>query len=716
MSYSKAKRKVKLKLNNILEDIDDNKDDNDIINNYKDINKILDNLKKKDLKWLEYIFKIIDKIDNFNNEDNFLKIFPKKEDVNILKYIFNNITNKIKELNLVDIDNFDINKKTSLKQHQIDALNTCINILNNNNKLIGIINMIMGAGKTLIELLLIELFCKNYITKDNRNGSIILYISSRKNILEDIFFVGNNKLTDYEKNFKLDITKTFNIINLTGDKNSKTLDINSLSKNKCNLIVVNSQYLQSIKKNKEYFKVILDKIKLVVFDECHNTSAFKVYDFLQEIKNNNYNLSLVGFSATPSRTTKKAKEYLCKLFSINDNLKIIYEYDLFKGIIDNVVLPFKIINRNVKAKEVKRNNEDIEEDNENNKEVIKYETDILDSHDIIQTIFNSEDINNLPNKKGIGWCSSIQSANEWYKLLKAMFSNWKFYISHSKIDNNDYEIFCKRNKNTFLICVNRCTEGCDINNIDFAIILDPVNNRDIVRTLQMYGRIMRLSLNKIHALIFELCLNKNNSDAIALKIIHYYNVLLQLTKSEKQDYYDELIKIFVNTFYDDINKKLTIKLDDNDEHNCVFIFDDKIDDWSKIKDKVDKKIKDIINDENIKLKLEYDKLKDRIIKLKIKNKEDYKKYAIENKIEDKPEDKYKDYGWINYYDFLGKDIGKYPKDLNKLKDICKIKKINNSKIYHKNINKYNLPEMPEELYKELINRDNLFETKEMLFR
>lgn len=718
MAYNKAKRKVKLKLNNILEDIDDEKED--IINIYPDISNIIDNLKKKDIKWLEYIFRIIDKIDNFNKLDDFLQIFPKKEDKDILKYIFLNITKKIKELNLINIDTFDIKLKEKLKEHQINALNTCINILDKDNKIVGIINAIMGSGKTIIELMLIELFCKNYLTKDNRNGSIILYISSRINILEDIFFTSNNKITDYENRFKLDkFKKIFEPINFTSTKTSKTLDINKLSKDKCNLIVVNSQYLQSIKQNNKYFMEIKNKIKLIIFDECHNTSAIKVYDFLQEIKDINNNLSLVGFSATPSRTTKIAKNNLCKLFSIKDNnLNIIFEYDLFKGITDNVVLPFKIINRSVKAKKIKRNKEDIEENISDETEIL--ETDIVESEDIIQTIFNSEEINKLPYKKGIGWCSSIHSANDWYKILKNKFPNWTFYISHSKLDKNKdkdgYNDFCKSINNSFLICVNRCTEGCDINNIDFAIILDPVVNRDIVRTLQMYGRIMRLSDNKKYALIFELSINNKTPDAIALRIIHYYNVLLQLTKSDKIDYYNELVKIFINTHYDKVNKKLTIKLDDNSNHDCVFIFDDKIDDWSKIIHEVDKKIKDIIKVESIKLELEYNILREKIIKLKITNKDDYKIYAEDNNLEAKPEDKYKDCGWNNYYDFLGIDTSKYPKDLNELRSICKKHKIDTSKKYYKSSNKYNLPEMPEECYKDLPNIHDLFKTKDILFR
>jgi hypothetical protein len=80
--------------------------------------------------------------------------------------------------------------------------------------------------------------------------------------------------------------------------------------------------------------------------------------------------------------------------------------------------------------------------------------------------------------------------------------------------------------------------------------------------------------------------------------------------------------------------------------------------------------------------------------------EDYKKYATNNNLELQPENKYMNYGWKNYYDFLNIDISKYDFFDDKFMDeLCKKHKILGEDMYLKIAHKKGLPIMPSELLK-----------------
>ena len=107
----------------------------------------------------------------------------------------------------------------------------------------------------------------------------------------------------------------------------------------------------------------------------------------------------------------------------------------------------------------------------------------------------------------------------------------------------------------------------------------------------------------------------------------------------------------------------------------------------------------------IKDYIDFNQLKQNISQLNFINKQEYYDYASENNLELKPEIKYNKY-WINWYNFLGTDITIFPENKKEWLKYCKEYKIISEKKYMKKYMKYNLPSMPEELYKEFGIIDN----------
>ena len=105
--------------------------------------------------------------------------------------------------------------------------------------------------------------------------------------------------------------------------------------------------------------------------------------------------------------------------------------------------------------------------------------------------------------------------------------------------------------------------------------------------------------------------------------------------------------------------------------------------------------------EQNKLKKEFDVLKQYVISQNLKNKREYSILADENNLPQNPDKIYND--WRGWYDFLGIDTSSYPKTKGELKELMKKLKIKTVKQYDKNIEKYNLPFSPEDLYPDFTN-------------
>ena len=83
------------------------------------------------------------------------------------------------------------------------------------------------------------------------------------------------------------------------------------------------------------------------------------------------------------------------------------------------------------------------------------------------------------------------------------------------------------------------------------------------------------------------------------------------------------------------------------------------------------------------------------------------KYSLYDIYEDFDWEKYKLF-WIDFYDFIGKETNNFPKDKTNWLEKCRKYKIDNINIYPSQCYKYNLPDMPEEIYKDFSNYENEF--------
>jgi uncharacterized protein YqgV (UPF0045/DUF77 family) len=281
------------------------------------------------------------------------------------------------------------------------------------------------------------------------------------------------------------------------------------------------------------------------------------------------------------------------------------------------------------------------------------------------------------------------------------------------------------------LAVNRAREGSDIKNLDMGIYLDHVKKRGILISIQTVGRILRPDIKKLKkcGYIIDGFINDGKIEIeimTAQKILSYYEKVFGLTvENEYNDLletYKKMKEIVSEKSYDEKTKTIKIKIDDDEKHDTEIKLEliTKKFDWSKFTEKLNSIIdKNFGIDNDKKLKVEYEILKEKVLNLGLENKVNYKEYAKTKNMETEPEKKYLNNGWTNYYDFLGIDTSNFPKTLDELKKILKNKNINSIEKYNKkeNIEKYNLPEMPEEIQKYGIsNIYDIFIIKKLLSR
>ena len=243
-------KKTKSMLFNLIEVLDDNTITyDDICTEYENISETLINkLKHKKTKWINKIFDIIEAefkklkqgekfYDILNNEFSYF-------DEDILKFIVTNICNiKVnKTVKTNKIYKYKIDEIKNLRDWQRKALASIIE----NGFTTGICNVIMGAGKSLFELLLINYHFVNILTEKEQANATYILISSRKNILNEMFYFNSldkqkYKFDRYRELNQFDIKNFDNIIDLVNNKK-----LNKIDTNKSNLIVINIQFLKSI--------------------------------------------------------------------------------------------------------------------------------------------------------------------------------------------------------------------------------------------------------------------------------------------------------------------------------------------------------------------------------------------------------------------------------------------------------------------------------------
>jgi superfamily II DNA or RNA helicase len=685
--------------NHIIKIIQSNKD----INNIK---KILNNNPDK-LKLIRYINCINEYLEEINFIENYINnnqqlidnkqfnneqlLFNNEQLVNNDKQLFNNneIDNLIKLQNNNEIDNLielqnndeklfnnEIDNLIELQNNELDIpifklRPNQLKALEKNKELkfiSGVHIQVTGAGKSLIILRTIMDKLEYDINIQNKKY-IYFLLTDKIEILYNWFFKNgkfNQENIDYWKNNNIiDLTK-FEILNTIVNKDNNIINkINNAIKP--TLIIMNNAQFKL-----KYDKIKNNNISLCIIDESHSVSGPEFYKALKYLKYN-LNTSIIGFSATTIRKTKKSIHQICDIFGTLGKLNILSLYDNIHALQDDVILPYKFIITSIK----------------NN----------IDHKIILKEILNKE-FENLPYKKIIAWCRKINYINQYVDFFKNNFLELDVFYTHSKEINDNIEKFYKKDNNSILLCVGRCREGCDIKNIDCGIYLDRVKNRSILVSQQCNGRIIRPDKEgfKKYGLIIENIYDENESIEYLTvqQLMSYYESIISLAENAEEYNIIEIIEefktVYKNTIFSPEKKEIIIKVDNNNNHDIIIKIEIKDLNWSLMKQFLNEKInyKD-------KLKTEFELLKSEIQKLKLNHKNDYLK--LDN-YEKNSNIKYHNYGWINWYDFLGIDTSIYPLFKNNWIDKCIKYNVTNINDYNLNYHKYNLPSMPEELYKE----------------
>jgi superfamily II DNA or RNA helicase len=574
---------AKKEIFDIKKAISDDIDYNVIYDSYELYNKsMLDYIKSTDLVLLQHLFTVM--TSELNNGAT--KEMLKTEFIRQNKHIINHILDTVFDNSLIEedhedqegqahIDDTDDDSDIPSQSEEVSNIpiqevinnfkwrsnqSQAINNMKLQNFSSGIHNQIMGAGKTYIILNAIDEHHKLH-----PNKKLYIITCFRQEIMKQLFFDENNELDDTKK----DLLKLHNVIDLDKYKIIDRVNIKKKSIKLSNLLpsilVVNTDYFKVLDK---HVAINYEDVNMVILDECHSVSACKLYKMLSKIKYD-YKIPIIGFSATPLRA--KAETKLKDIFSVSNDvlavkkLNIISNYDLITAIKDDIILPPYYVLCEVS----KTLNNKIGRDNKN----------------IMKQVLDNA-IKQAPYKKVIGWCRTINQMKEYYKYIKSNFPNLEIYCStycDDFLKTKGYNIktyeYIKRENNCILLCVNRCREGSDILNLDIAIYLDCVKKRSILVALQTSGRVMRPDKQnkKTHGIIIDSFVNHNGIQIEAMtadKIITYYKQIFALC--DEQDYkeqketYNMLSEICESMKYDEVNEEITVKIDDNSNHNMRF--------------------------------------------------------------------------------------------------------------------------------------------------
>ncbi len=596
--------------------------------------------------------------------------------------------------------------------------------------------------------------------KKNPMCKIILF-TERVNILADLFDFSNvNKSTlNYADSYNVKLWKQWGICDLT---NFNLIDRVTVKKqdwvellnnaSKPTLLVINRAYL-TIQNKKGLSYNQIKNLDLVLHDECHNVSSNQCFAFLKfiksvEIKNNlieknkikfdannkkikcaknliSKSIPIVGFSATPLRTGKTKvnnvnvlnKDRLLEIYGKkNGKLNLISDYNMMYAISEKLILPPKFYwyeIENYQTKTEGANNLNIQ----NIEQISKTEI------DSVLNILNKL-IEEMPNKKLIAWCGTIQICDEWYKKFnqfKDSYSNIKNILTfkdYSKKTNNSekgYDEFKNIESNGIMFCAQKHREGSDIKKLDGCIFLDKVKNRSPIPFIQSIGRVLRKEKSpnskKNNGIIIDGVMRDNEEyeKNIVDKILGYYFALNDLANLDEivdvPSAYEKYSKL-ISLVEFDLNKKIIkLKLDDsgtNIEINCKEL------NWGNIVKNFDSIIEKKVNlDPKEKLKAEFEKLKKKAIKIKKKYGEDnlvekWNLYAKQKKMSDDIKITYHEI-WKDWYDFYSIDKNKFPKTKRDWYNKCKKYGLNSFN-YKENVLMYpNMPEIPEDVYNDFVN-------------
>ena len=665
----------------------------DIADSYEDITmNIYLQLKKYDCYWIDCSFDLIEKYLKENLDENqIIKKFNglgKPVDKKLLNYILEPVFNdgiqdisdeepdeEPKPDNIISVE--ELSKSFKWREHQIKA----IKATEEQGFKSGVHNMIMGSGKTFIILNMIQ---KHYNT--NNNNGLYILVCTHQEILKDLFFDNSNQLDKskiefWKKSDIIDLEK-FNFIDKINNK-SKTI---KLEKDKPNLLVINSKFLEILDKSIDY-----KMLNFVILDESHGVSAPELYKVLANIKDNHLK-HIIGLSATPLRKGADAKVkhiFSKELKSRDHKLNIISNYDMVQAIRDDIILPphYTIfqVNKTLGNKIGVANKE------------------IITKH-------ITELIKDLPYRKILCWTRTINQMLEYYQFLTKAFPQFKIYCSSSKDKdyklNTDYKEFSESEKDCIMVAVNRFREGSDFKNLDAIIYMDRVKSRGILVSMQTAGRALRKDPkgNKTCGHVIDSFVNEGKVQIELLtidKVIGYYKLLMGLTEEEDRntiyETYSKFIKSIDSATFDTTECEITIPIDDNKAHNTKINLKTMNCNWTKLKEQIVKAFQTELKIRDIEVKkLEFNQLRELVKEYNITNVEDYLLFARKTEKTLEPQTYF--YGiWTDWHYFLSINKSTILKD--RWDEICIENELDSIEKYRKMAKKLGISEIPTEVYK-----------------
>jgi superfamily II DNA or RNA helicase len=397
---------------------------------------------------------LCDKNKEFDS-DKFYYINNDKSEEDLANDVYNFISKVI--LPITKIKN-----KWILYDHQIKTVETFKEKIKK-PLLKAIVSHPTGTGKTVTALHIIGEFWKLHPTES------VLWITERKDVLESQF----SSKDKFNNCINSGFIQDYSFFELVCWYN-KLKDFTLLKSKKPIFLVTNVDAILS-----KYEKFDTSQFGLIILDECHSSGAALTFEMLKYFIDNWINLKgMIGFSATPIRMEDTKFKRTAKIFGDGNNVNFLSRFTLIDCIDKKIIVPPKFywvetkLDRHIKVKD-------------------------CNGHEYLEIIkMIKKVLEESKTKKSIAWARDINNANEWKKILERYITDYKIFISHTREQNTDLQLFMTYDKPCMLICVGRCREGFDDPKIDVGINLDAVAERGTIVFIQETGRTLRTFGNK----------------------------------------------------------------------------------------------------------------------------------------------------------------------------------------------------------------------------